>query len=114
MSITYLKIKIKSLADEARTIRLEEKKWPGEDPKRLGLYFHRILDVRQEARSAQLAYGFLRKRAYKQLENKTRKPLDHKRIAELIRKYGAEFSGVEKELLQKQVKAWAEQEISSD
>lgn len=105
--LVYLKIKIKSLADEARTIRLEEKRWPGKSPERQGLYEHRILDVRKEARSAQLAYGYLRGRLYKQLENHTRKPIDFKRVIDLAAKYGPEKS---KDALANQVKAWAAKE----
>lgn len=56
--LVYLKIKIKSLSDEARAIRFEEKRWPGPSAERQGLYLHRINDVRSEARSAQLAYTF--------------------------------------------------------
>lgn len=82
---TYLKVKIKSLAEEARIIRLEEQKKIGfsrhvrdlvadgvndapvaESAVALGhyhgLHHHRTVDVRTEARAAQLAYAFLRGR----------------------------------------------------
>lgn len=104
---TFLKIKIKSLAVEARIIRFEEKRWPGESPERLGLHEHRTYDVRREARSAQLAYGFLRGRQYKQLENATRKRIDFRRVSELAYKYGNEKK---KDALVDQLKAWAAKE----
>ena len=84
----YLKIKIMSLAAEARIIRRETKRYPGEHPARIGLYFHRIHDVRMESRSACLAYGFLKGRSYKQIEQSSYTKPDWKRIEELIKKYG--------------------------
>ncbi len=73
---TYLKIKLLSLAAKARLIRREEQRWPGEHPIRYGLHEHRILDVRREARSALLAYGFLRDRAYRTIEPKCHRAPD--------------------------------------
>ena len=48
---TFLKMKLVSLAAEARLIRREEQRWPGEHPIPYGLHEHRILVVRREARS---------------------------------------------------------------
>ena len=62
----YLKVKIKSLAEESRIIRLEEKRSFG--PQREGLYFHRIWNVRHESRAAQLAYAYLRGKRLEQVE----------------------------------------------
>jgi|GEM_PF-5312666 len=84
----YLKIKIMSLAAEARIIRKETKRWPGDSPERLGLYTHRIHDVRSEARSACLAYGFLRGRTYDQMEGRGSRRPDWKRVEALVSKYG--------------------------
>lgn len=87
----YLKVKIKSLAEEARIIRREERKSIGfsrhvrdlisagvndapvsEGLVALGhyhgLHHHRSHTLRTEARAAQLAYGFLRGRDLLQLE----------------------------------------------
>lgn len=93
MSTTYLKIKIKSLAEEARIIRHEERRIgytnykirlrPVNDDQtdadniiceyndniRNGLHQHRVLNVRHETRAALLAYGFLRGRDYIEIEN---------------------------------------------
>jgi hypothetical protein len=83
---TYLKIKIKSLAAEARIIRGEERKWPG--PLRAGLRKHRLRDVRAEARYALLAYGFLRHRPLAAVEGKARSEPCWERVQKLAEKYG--------------------------
>lgn len=90
MSKTFLKIKIMSLAAEARIIRAEERKWPraGMAGMRFQLASHRRFDVRSEARSAQLAYGFLRGRAYRRMEAKCWDLPNYVRIAEIVRKFG--------------------------
>jgi hypothetical protein len=51
---------------------------------------HRKLDLRSEARSAQLAYGFLRGRSYKEIEAKHRHKHDPDwtRIQEIATKFG--------------------------
>jgi len=80
-----LKIKIKTLAAEARAIRLEERKCCIRDRKlrardlpakwehhREEMYRHRIDVVRLEARAAQLAYAFLRGKRLRQVEPRVR------------------------------------------
>lgn len=109
----YLKIKIKSLALEAETIRREEKKFkthyeylksldglPNRDQTlldkskssslntRITLHEHRVNSVRKEARAALLAYGFLNGRDYNEIEGFTRTGFSWKRVEELIKKYG--------------------------
>jgi len=82
MSIIYIKIKIKSLAEEARMIRKEERKelkrlrhlkiTPRDhitDALFMGLFNHRTWDVRRESRAANLAYAFLRGKQYKNIEH---------------------------------------------
>ena len=79
----FLKIKIKSLAEEAKIIRLEERKYKKSirynrdnqlPPSKIkpwiaaSLHSHRTYDVRKEARAAQLAYGFLRNKSLKSIE----------------------------------------------
>lgn len=92
MSKTFLKIKIMSLAAEAKIIRREEKKWPkpreGKGLMRMDLYFHRVGIVRTEARSAQLAYGYLRGRPYRRMEAKCYYLPDERRIVEMVVKFG--------------------------
>lgn len=101
MSTTYLKVKICSLAEEARIIRRIERKarqsarWlyrhqqPSDDAYRLyfGLKEHRKVDVREEARAALIAYAFLRGRAYRRCETTKRDP-KWNRVYDLVAKYG--------------------------
>jgi hypothetical protein len=88
MSIKYLKVKIKSLAVEGTIIRKEEHKAKKqyrylkliagkekEYQEALGTFWglrhHRTADVRNEARAAQWAYGYLRGKRYRQVESKS-------------------------------------------
>jgi len=95
MSKIYLRVKIKSLAAEARIIRHEERRARQHDvdgaPSSIfwGLRYHRTQNVRDEARASLLAYGFLRGRAYARMENKCYEPPPMGRVAELVKKYGA-------------------------
>lgn len=81
----YLKVKVKSLAAEARIIRVEEAKTRTH---RAGLAEHRRGIVRHEARHALLAYGFLRGRAYNKLENDPRTNPDWGKVKRMIEKHG--------------------------
>ena len=107
----HLKMKICSLAEEARIIRRMEKRivkrrrhWAKKtdtsvdmrsEPMRLSLQQHRQFVVRLEARNSNLAYGFLRGRTYKQVEDRHRpvdkqrsRPASWSRVADLVAKYG--------------------------
>jgi hypothetical protein len=90
----YLKVKIKSLAEEAKIIRKEERK-PHSDmnefgysPERMGLWVHRTGPVRREARHALLAYGFIRGRKYRRIEAKCEHPPEWKAVRRMVEKYG--------------------------
>jgi len=139
MSTTFLRVKIRSLAAEARIIRHEENKYrpktrmeshpvpaehhkhvlgdyvskrvkvtPGEQPK--PLYFllrdHRISQVREEARAALLAYGFLRGRNYGQMESFSFDPPPVRRVMELVQKFGY-IDVLQKLAVEYQMKPWA-------
>jgi len=93
---TYLKIKIKSLAEEAKIIKREEQKWnipftidnlKTVHPLYFSLREHRINVVRRECRLSNIAYGYLRGRSYKQIENKCYEAPNWERVAEIIRKF---------------------------
>lgn len=90
----FLKVKIKSLAEEARIIRKEEKRCNSFLKHELRV--HRTSVVRLEARATLLAYGYIRGRTYKQLEGKvtpnhyTDKALCTKAKA-MVEKYGEVF-----------------------
>jgi len=91
-----LKIKIKSLAEEARIIRFHENKLVTPDPAysnvhpveidsaRGYLRDHRVRVVRKESRSANIAYGYLRGKAYKQLESSCKEEPDIARVVTII------------------------------
>ena len=84
----YLKIKVVSLAAEARLIRKEEKRHRGTSPTRFGLWHHRTEVVRPEARCANLAYGFLRGRPYFAMEKTCNTAPNWDRILKLAIRYG--------------------------
>lgn len=103
----YLKVKISSLAAESRIIRSLELKrraylrrttGVAGDTAFWGLRKHRTWDVRREARSSCLAYGFLRGRPYRALEEKCYSKPDWKRVQYLIERYG---EGDKRSLVQK-------------
>jgi len=85
---TYLKVKIKSLAAEAKIIRTEERRArrPG---LRRGLQDHRKGIVRYEARHTHLAYGFIRGREYHQMESSTHESPNWERVRKMVEKYGS-------------------------
>ena len=84
---TYLKVKIKSLAEEARIIRKETKRARKVTIKN-GLALHRTGIVRREARHTHLAYGFLRGLEYRQMEHKAFEAPDWAKVRRMIERYG--------------------------
>lgn len=86
-----LKIKIKSLAAEAKIIRLEEKRI-GINSIRESLYRHRIDVVRHEARHTQLAYCFLRGLNYKKIEPNAKSVPDWAKVRKMVEKYGTHLA----------------------
>jgi hypothetical protein len=83
----YLKVKVKSLAEEARIIRKEEAR----GSLREGLHRHRVDIVRPEARAAHLAYGLIKGRTLKRIEPTAREPRAEglwKRVRAMVDKYG--------------------------
>ncbi|WP_027685072.1 hypothetical protein [Rhizobium leguminosarum] len=53
-----------------------------------GLRLHRTYDVREEARAAHVAYGFLRGRTYAQVEGAALSSPKWDRVEALVKKYG--------------------------
>jgi hypothetical protein len=124
MRIRHLKIKIKSLAAEARIIRAEEQKLKRrikrskklrrilrkggtlkgkpltpERAEELGfevhmLKVHRKSDVREEARHSLLAYGYMREIPYKQIEQRCEDPPNESKISQMVARFGGEHKGV--------------------
>lgn len=87
-----LKIKLKSLADEARTIRNEENKLKIERnfSKLNDLHDHRVHVVRPEARATHIAYGLLRGLGYDQIERTTTSSPNWSRVRSMVKKYSPE------------------------
>lgn len=114
--LAYLKIKVVSLAAEARLIRKDEQKFkkrPGPTCREIfwGLREHRTKDVRSESRSALIAYGYLRGRAYSTIESKgkhgRRPDPDWTRIVQLIVKYGQNKDAA---AIKKAIEVWKDPE----
>ena len=86
-----LRVKVKSLAEEARIIRQEEHRTKG--VLRDELHRHRTWDVRREARASCLAYGFIRGRSYSQMEARCVQPPNWETVKRLVQKFGpAQFT----------------------
>lgn len=99
---TRLKVKILSLEAESKIIRLQEQQVLS-NPKKIkkdgviqtevdmdkyvSLRNHRIYDIRKEQRSAFLAYGYVRGREYKQIEQPNSSEPDWGRVAEIVKKF---------------------------
>jgi hypothetical protein len=126
MSITYLKVKIKSLAEEAKIIRKEEQKalrtmrWHlrGTNDREAGdakyrpyynLYWnlkeHRHHPVGSESRAALIAYGYLRGLKYSQVEKpKDLNALNFKKYQKVLSATElARYTAMKKELPQEYI-----------
>lgn len=92
MSTRFLKVKIKSLAQESRIIRQEELKSRGD--LRNSLRLHRVNDVRHECRATLIAYNFLRGTSYTRTEPNVLPLCDYQdkklwqRVWAMVEKYG--------------------------
>jgi hypothetical protein len=105
------RVKIKSLAEESRIIRVEERRHvgPKRDFDRGVLHWHRVGVLRQEQRATYLAYALVRGVPYATVEKEGAKPSDFvvRRISEICnslawRKVSSEdiaswMSGIQKE-----------------
>ena len=88
-----LRVKVKSLAEEARIIRHEERRTHG--VLRNSLHEHRVTTLRNAARQTHLAYGFIKGRTYEQMESSHKKGVpaylfDWAPVWKMIRMYGNE------------------------
>lgn len=98
-----LRVKIKSLAQEARIIRLEEHRCRDSMTRAAGrdeqvaalassfwsLRAHRVNDVRRESRYSLLAYAMIRGRPLRQAEKVSDvSKLDRQKLADLFRRFG--------------------------
>ena len=81
-----LRVKVKSLAVEARIIRREAQRTHG--VLRDELHTHRVWLLRSEARHTHLAYGFIRGRTYLQIEPKAATAPNWERVRKMTKRYG--------------------------
>lgn len=88
MSHVFLKVKIKSLAEESRIIRREERR--SSNGLRTELAEHRRYVVRRESRHSLLAYGYLRGRPRSAIERRSHKAgdADFGSVERMVNKYG--------------------------
>jgi len=86
--LIHLKIKIKSLADEAGIIREEARKVSGMERWRLNN--HRTGIVRNEARHSLLAYGLIRNIPYEVMERKCEIRPNWRKLMEIAKRFGGE------------------------
>ena len=103
----FLKVKLCSLAEEGKIIRrlerkLAKSKLKKQHPAWKPLHDHRRMQVRKEARATGLAYGFLRGRDYKRIENKTHTKPDWANVERMVLKYSTKDSRA----LQQQFEEW--------
>ena len=87
----FLRVKLKSLAEEARIIKVEEQRANGCRKFELqnSLREHRIGIVRSEARATLLAYQFLRGIPYSVIEKPSKEnPPNWHRVDKMVKKYG--------------------------
>ena len=116
----HLKVKVKSLAAEARIIRHATDKakrrvrWLKEhgdaaehleaEEVRDTLIMHRCVEVRSEARHSLLAYGFLRGTLYQAMERKCHEGPSWERVARLVGSFGGRGA---KTRFDNELKAWS-------
>lgn len=81
-----MKIKVKSLAAEAKIIRTHERQTTG--AQRNSLAEHRRGTVRYEARHSLLAYGYLRGVPYRAMEKSSKTPFNVSKVEHMVKKYG--------------------------
>ncbi len=88
--LVKLKIKIKSLAEEARIIKLEERKLKeqGRHDDINTLHKHRTYDVRNAARETLIVYGYIRGLPYASIEKNPVKPPNVLVIRNMLKKHG--------------------------
>lgn len=108
----HLKVKIHSLADEAKYIRRLERNIAKRLAKRsLGknsspawqsLHGHRRMEVRRESRCSHLAYGFLRNTPYVVMESKCWEQPDWKRVEDIA----IRFSDEDKRIVAQRFAEW--------
>lgn len=81
-----LRVKVKSLAEEARIIRREERRTHG--ALQGELRFHRIGPLRKAARESHIAYALVKGRTLEQIEHPNSSPFDKDAVNKMLFRYG--------------------------
>ncbi len=85
---THLKIKIASLSAESESCRRQLRHWLSDHPMAKSIQRHRRKVVLPDLRAAHLAYGFLRGRDYRAIEDTTYFPPNWDRVSYYVRRFG--------------------------
>lgn len=96
-----LRVKVKSLAEEAHIIRREEQRTRGQ--LRDELHLHRVGTVRIEARATHLAYGLIKGRTVEQMEpnSQSRDEYIWKKVRAMVQRYGPVSALLNAQLLER-------------
>ena len=99
---TGLKILRVGIAASLATHKREERRWSGDHPLRLALYKERQKSLRPGMRCLNLAYGFLRGRSLRQIENNARKRPDWEQVEKDIQ----QFSNLDSRSVKQRLAEW--------
>ncbi len=112
MRLDHLKVKVKTLAAEAKIIRHAERQATSAD-RRCALAEHRRTVVRSEARSSLLAYGYLRGRAYRSMELTCHTEPLWDAVVKIIQRFGADPDSAPYGVNINGIKAWRDQPVQA-
>lgn len=100
--LSKFRVKIKSLAAEARIIRTEEKRFssPGWHDALGTIHHHRVHDVRNEQRATLLAYAWHRRVPYTIVESNSKKPFPVSSVKRILKSLANEWSVTEGDLFE--------------
>lgn len=109
-SIAHLRVKIKSLAAEAKIIRDEERRAKASKQTTLvnSLSNHRRGIVRRESRHSQLAYGFMRNRKLAAIESRCSARPDWEAVRKMVERFAGAWSDKEKLDIKTRLELWRE------
>ena len=91
LNLFELKIKVRSIMAESQIIRHQVSKLGGKNWRHLAppLHEHRRGPLRSEARDTHIAYGFLKGRSYRQIEDEPKTEPDWGNIMRMVKRYGS-------------------------
>jgi hypothetical protein len=99
---------IEWLKQKANRVRPIESNISKDEMNYFGLHDHRVIAIRQEARATNIAYGFLRGHAFRDIESSSRIKPNWTKIVNMVMKYGAATKG-ELVVLKEKFDKWKEE-----